>query len=55
MKYCNCTATNNAVYLKKQGNHTGLYCQNCGKWIKWCGKNEVRKLRDIDRVPYLED
>jgi len=20
---------------RKSGPHTGLYCSNCGKWIKW--------------------
>ena len=29
-------------FTKKSGNATGLYCQKCGKWIKWLGKDELR-------------
>lgn len=29
-------------HLEVKGNNTGLYCNNCGKWIKWLSKDEVR-------------
>ena len=35
---CDCEKT----FIKKSGNHTGLYCSNCGKWIKWLTKDEIR-------------
>lgn len=28
--------------MKKSGNNTGLYCGDCGAWIKWLNRNEVR-------------
>lgn len=30
------------VFLDKSGNNTGLYCGDCGTWIKWMNKNEIR-------------
>ncbi len=27
---------------KKKGNNVGLYCSDCGAWIKWLGKDELR-------------
>ena len=29
-------------YTEVKGNNTGLYCNNCGKWIKWLSKGELR-------------
>ena len=28
------------VFTKEKGAQTGLYCGDCGKWIKWVGKDE---------------
>ena len=28
------------VFMKPKGNQTGLYCGDCGKWIKWVSKSE---------------
>lgn len=30
------------MYIQENGTQTGLYCSNCGKWIKWLGKEEKR-------------
>lgn len=30
------------MFLDKSGNNTGLYCGDCGTWIKWMNKNEIR-------------
>lgn len=30
------------VFLEKNENQTGLYCGDCGVWIKWLPKSEVR-------------
>ena len=32
------------VFAEKNGIHTGLYCGNCGRWIKWLTKAEIRLL-----------
>lgn len=30
------------LFVKKNGEHqTGLYCSDCGKWIKWISKSEL--------------
>lgn len=29
-------------FLVVKGNQTGLYCNKCGKWIKWLTKDEIR-------------
>ena len=31
---------------KKSEPHIGIYCQRCGKWLKWANKNE-RNLADM--------
>jgi len=28
-------------FVKDNGNNKGLYCSNCGAWIKWLGKDEL--------------
>lgn len=33
------------IYIENteaKGNNTGLYCDDCGAWIKWLGKDELR-------------
>lgn len=38
---CNkCGSAN--LYTEAKGNNIGLYCNDCGAWIKWLNKNEVR-------------
>lgn len=29
------------IYKNHQHNHTGLYCDDCGAWIKRLSKNEI--------------
>lgn len=31
-----------ALHTENKGNNTGLYCDDCGAWIKWLGKDELR-------------
>lgn len=35
-----CGSTN--LYTDQNGNNTGLYCSDCGAWIKWLSKKELR-------------
>lgn len=35
-------------YKCKCGMHVGIYCNKCGKWLKWANKNERNLL--IKRV-----
>ena len=31
-----------SLHTEAKGNNTGLYCDDCGVWIKWLGKDEIR-------------
>ena len=31
-----------SLYTESKSNHTGLYCSDCGAWIKWLSKDELR-------------
>jgi len=30
------------LHTAPKGNNTGLYCSDCGAWVKWLGKDELR-------------
>lgn len=30
------------IFTSSSNNQTGLYCGDCGKWIKWLTKEEIR-------------
>ena len=30
------------IFIDKSGNNTGLYCADCGKWITWLNKDDLR-------------
>ena len=30
------------LHTEVKGNNAGLYCSDCGAWITWLGKNELR-------------
>lgn len=34
------------LFTKENGNQTGLYCKDCGAWIKWLSKKELRVLHE---------
>lgn len=31
-----------SLHIEIKGNNTGLYCDDCGTWVKWLSKNELR-------------
>ena len=31
-----------SLHTEVKGHNTGLYCDDCGTWIKWLGKDELR-------------
>ena len=35
-----CKCGNDNFLLRKEGMQYGIYCQKCGKWLKWANKNE---------------
>jgi hypothetical protein len=32
-------------FIEEKGTQVGLYCNKCGKWIKWLTKDEARLLK----------
>jgi uncharacterized Zn finger protein len=30
------------IFIKQNNTQIGLYCSDCGAWIKWLGKEELR-------------
>jgi transcription elongation factor Elf1 len=43
MKTFNCLkCPSKEVFIEQVGNNTGLYCADCGKWIKWLNKEDHR-------------
>ena len=40
---CKCGSENFAIMIK--GTQKGLYCADCGKWIKWLTKDEFNKYK----------
>lgn len=56
MKEYKCPKCNSKnLFVKKVGNNTGLYCGDCGAWIKWVGKNELRIFEYLNRQKYVDD
>lgn len=35
-----CQCGHNDFFLADKGNHIGLFCSYCGKWLKWTNKDE---------------
>ena len=38
---------NHDFFLDVKGSNTGLYCADCGKWIKWLNKNEIAAYKNL--------
>lgn len=34
------------LHTEIKGGNTGLYCSDCGAWIKWLGKDELRAFEN---------
>lgn len=50
--YQNCCKKCGSVSLHTEvkGNNTGLYCDDCGAWIKWLGKDELRAFEHANKT-----
>lgn len=33
---CGCVS----FFVERKGSQTGIYCSNCGKWLKWANKDD---------------
>lgn len=36
-----------SFHTEVKGNNTGLYCDGCGAWVKWLGKDELRAFNHL--------
>ena len=36
------------LHIEVKGSNTGLYCSDCGAWIKWLGKDELRAFKNAN-------
>ena len=56
MKEYRCPKCNSKnLFVKKVRNNTGLYCGDCGAWIKWVGKNELRAFEYLTKQKHVDD
>ena len=43
-----------SLYTEEKGNNVGLYCSDCGAWIKWLGKDELRAFEHSQKTKIEE-
>lgn len=50
--YQNCCKACDSIELftEKKGPHMGLYCSDCGSFVKWLNKNELRAFNHSKEV-----
>lgn len=50
--YQNCCKKCGSISLHTEikGSNTGLYCDDCGAWVKWLGKDELRAFEHSQKV-----
>lgn len=55
--YQNCCKKCGSVSLHTEvkGSNTGLYCDDCGAWVKWLGKNELRAFEHSQKAESKAD
>ena len=44
-----------SLHTEVKGNNTGLYCDDCGAWVKWLGKDELRAFEHSVREATKEE
>jgi hypothetical protein len=37
------------LHIETKGSNVGLYCSDCGAWIKWLGKDELRAFENSQK------
>jgi transcription initiation factor TFIIIB Brf1 subunit/transcription initiation factor TFIIB len=37
------------LHTETKGSNVGLYCSDCGAWIKWLGKDELRAFENSQK------
>lgn len=41
-----------SLHTEVKSNNTGLYCDDCGAWVKWLGKDELRAFENSKKEKY---
>lgn len=44
-----------SLHIELKGNNTGLYCDDCGAWVKWIGKDEQRAFINSKHVEAMKN
>lgn len=44
-----------ALHTEVKGNNTGLYCDDCGAWVKWLGKDELRAFNYNQMISQMRE
>lgn len=44
-----------SLHTEVKGNNTGLYCDDCGAWQRWLGKDELRSFEHLMREATKEE
>ncbi len=44
IKEYKCKCGSDELFPARKGNHVGIYCCRCGKWLKWANKDEQNLL-----------
>ena len=42
-----------SFHTERKGNKTGLYCNKCGEFIKWLGKEDLQDI--VERIEKFSD
>lgn len=50
MKEYVCKCGSKRIFIRDNGTQTGIYCKECGKWIKWASKKEIPFIEE-----YIEE
>lgn len=43
-----CKCGSDEFFMNTKGNQTGIYCDKCGKWLKWADHDEKNLLFKVD-------
>lgn len=49
MQYKCIKCNGSKMFTEKHGNNVGLYCESCGKWQRWLGKDELRAFEHANK------
>lgn len=49
MQYKCIKCNGSKMFTEKHGNNIGLYCESCGKWQRWLGKDELRAFEHANK------